>query len=214
MHIDRPLHSLAATELFAKDLAAILRPADAVALEGQLGAGKTTLVRLLAKALAIAPEAVSSPTFVLMHRYERDNAPDLIHIDAYRLDPPELDAQGLETLGLDTLNNDTITIIEWADRLADALPENALRIELRHVDEDKRSAHITIPESWHDRPALSTLKPRSDTICPITGQRVPADSPTWPFASERARMADLGKWFDERYEISRPIEERDLEQGD
>ncbi len=209
MEIERPLNSLAATELFAKDLAGLLCPGDVVALDGVLGAGKTTLVRFLAKALGIAPDSVSSPTFVLLHRYEREGKPDLVHIDAYRLAPEELD-----TLGLDAIEDGAIVVIEWAERLGDALAQEALRIELRHVDEDARSAHIRVHESWQDRPGLGSLEPRADTICPTTGERVPGESPTWPFANERARMADLGRWFDERYEITRPIEQRDIELGD
>jgi len=212
MEIERPLNSLQAIELFASDLASVLRAGDVVALDGPLGAGKTTLVRALAQALGISPGMVSSPTFVLMHRYERGDRPDLIHIDAYRIEPEELD-----TLGLDTITQDppgAIVVIEWARRLGDALDGHTLRIELSHVDEHARSAHLRVPDTWLDRPSIGALQPRPDTTCPITGEHVPGECPTWPFANERARMGDLGRWFSERYEISRPIEERDLEEGE
>jgi endogenous inhibitor of DNA gyrase (YacG/DUF329 family) len=55
---------------------------------------------------------------------------------------------------------------------------------------------------------------RAATTCPVTGQRVAPDCPTWPFANERARMADLHKWFSGQHVISRPLEQADLEQGE
>lgn len=213
--MERPLRSLDDTRLFARDLAGLLRPGDVVELDGPLGAGKTTLVREVARALGVSEREVASPTFVLMRRYGRREGPDLVHIDAYRLGEDELD-----TLGLDALGGDEILLIEWAERLGGQLVEQlgeraagALRLGLAHESETTRRVRIEFPPAWRGRPGLAALEPRPPTRCPVTGRPVPGDSPTWPFVDERARLVDLGQWMDEGYVISRPAEQKDLEEG-
>ncbi len=209
MQYTRVLNSPAGVDRLARDLAGVLRPGDRVALVGPLGAGKTTLVRHLASVLRCDMRQVASPTFVLVHQYERPDAPPLVHIDACRMDESEID-----TLGLDALDEGAIVLIEWADRVPELVGEDALRIELEHVDEGSRRAHIRVPASWEARQGLPALEAPPATICPITGKRVEGDSPTWPFFDERARLADLGRWLSESYQISRPIDQQDIEQSD
>lgn len=178
-----------------------------------MGAGKTTFVRLLAQNYGIAEEAVSSPTFVIMNIYgnEESDHPILAHMDCYRLgDESELDALGWDRI----INGDAIVLIEWAERINDAIPEDALRIAIDHVDETTRRFRFSIPEHWMERAGFDAIRPRPDTTCPVTGRPVPGESLTWPFASEQARMADLNAWFNEEHVISRPIEQADLEQGE
>lgn len=183
----------------------MLRPGDVLALIGELGAGKTTLVRALALGLGIDSAAISSPTFVLMNVYRREVGPAVLHLDAYRI----RGAEDLEATGWQELSPDAVTIIEWADRVEDALPAERLNIRLRHAPGDSRVAIIEVPDSWSTRAGVARLTGRTDATCPVTGRRVPADSPTWPFVDERARLVDLGRWFDGRYAIGRSIEPQD-----
>jgi tRNA threonylcarbamoyladenosine biosynthesis protein TsaE len=169
-----------------------------VGLDGPLGAGKTTLVRALAGALGADTRLVASPTYVIMHEYPIRNRATLVHIDAYRL------AGDLDDLGLDRVGEGSITFIEWAQRLADAMPPGSARITIDIVDEHRRDLLVDLPDAWRSRPALETLS--SDVIrCPKTDLAVSPADPHFPFATERARMADLHGWITERYQIQRPI---------
>ena len=99
-----------------------------IALCGTLGAGKTRFAQALAAACGVPREEVVSPTFVLCQQYRGDRA--INHLDAYRLH----DEDELRELGLDELIEAAgLTIIEWADRVKDALPDEHLRIEIEVV---------------------------------------------------------------------------------
>jgi tRNA threonylcarbamoyl adenosine modification protein YjeE len=112
---------LAALDAFAQGFARRLGPGSAVALRGLLGAGKTTLIRALVRALHGTDAAVSSPTFVFRQRY--DGSPPIEHLDLYRIeDPAELDELGLE----DAFGPDRITIVEWPERAPALLPFGAI----------------------------------------------------------------------------------------
>ena len=213
IELARNAPSLEHTRVIADDLAAVLRPGDIVRLQGEMGAGKTTFVRLLAQRFGIAPGAVSSPTFVIMNIYgdEGSDQPTLAHLDCYRLgDESELDALGWDRI----IDGDAIVLIEWPERIDDAIPGDALRVMIDHVDETSRRFRFVIPDHWQERAGFDAIRPRPDTTCPVTGEPVPGDSLSWPFSSERARMADLNAWFNEEHVISRPIEQADLEQGE
>jgi len=109
-----------ALDAFARTLAADLAPGDVLALRGPLGAGKTTLVRALVRALHGSDEAVSSPTFIFRQRY--DGSPPIEHLDLYRLDDPaDLIELGLE----DAFAPDRITLVEWPERAPSLLPGHA-----------------------------------------------------------------------------------------
>lgn len=111
-------NDLAGTADVARRLAEMLAPGVCLTLEGDLGAGKTTLVRLLVGALGGEPRDVSSPTYVLLHTYA---TPRLIvhHLDAYRVGG----ADDLEAIGFaELLEGGGATIVEWASRVTDALP--------------------------------------------------------------------------------------------
>jgi tRNA threonylcarbamoyladenosine biosynthesis protein TsaE len=122
-----------ATERLGAALATALSPGTVVALCGTLGAGKTRLVQAIAAAYGIPREEVVSPTFVLCHEYH--GARTIYHLDAYRLkDEDELRELGIEEL----FGSDAITIIEWADRVVSALPEEHLRVEIGVTGETSR----------------------------------------------------------------------------
>ncbi|MDF1810296.1 MAG: tRNA (adenosine(37)-N6)-threonylcarbamoyltransferase complex ATPase subunit type 1 TsaE [Phycisphaerales bacterium] len=212
IEIHRPARSIEHTKVIADDLGAILRPGDVVRLVGEMGAGKTTFVRMLAESFGIAPNAVSSPTFVIMNIYQnKEDSPTIAHMDCYRLgDESELDALGWDQI----IDSDAIILIEWPDRIASAIPNDSLTINIDHVDEQSRHFRFEIPDTWLDRAGFDAIRPRPMTTCPTTGTTVEGDSLTWPFASEQARMADLNAWFTEKHTISRPIEQSDIEQGE
>lgn len=119
----------AATERLGTAIGRALRGGDVVALDGPLGAGKTRLVRGIALGLDIDPRAVSSPTFVLVQEYaEDDGAIVLAHVDAWRLDGPEaVDGIGWDEFAAEP---DVVTVVEWASRIAAAMPPETVWVEL------------------------------------------------------------------------------------
>ncbi len=114
-------------------LAELLRPGDLVLLRGELGAGKTTLVRAVARALGVEGP-VTSPTFTVAQRYA-GRATEVAHMDAYRLEGP--DAEEAELLGA-AIAGDAIAFVEWPDAVLAALPEPRLQVELQHGGGDRR----------------------------------------------------------------------------
>lgn len=115
-------------------LAAHLRGGEVLLLCGDLGAGKTELVRGLAQGLGLAPAEVSSPTFILIHEYHHGRLP-LIHVDLYRLETP--DEEFLLTLE-DYWQPPAVTVIEWAERLGTQRPADYLLIQLEWQGADAR----------------------------------------------------------------------------
>ncbi|MEK7619607.1 MAG: tRNA (adenosine(37)-N6)-threonylcarbamoyltransferase complex ATPase subunit type 1 TsaE [Patescibacteria group bacterium] len=118
----------AATQNIAAEFALTLKGGEVIALYGDLGAGKTTFVKGLAKALGVT-EVVTSPTFVLMNVYRAHSKQisRLVHIDCYRLER----AGQLAEIGGDEYfgNSDTVVAIEWPERVNTVLPKDAIRIE-------------------------------------------------------------------------------------
>lgn len=130
--------SVQETHALGARLGNIVQAGDVIALQGDLGAGKTNFVQGLARGLGIA-EDVNSPTFILANEYYSGRLP-LFHIDAYRVaDVAEAEGFGLD----DYLNGDGVTVIEWAERVRDALPRDVLWIEFEYVDESTRALHVT-----------------------------------------------------------------------
>ena len=123
----------AALAAFGVEFARSLRPPPAavVAIAGELGAGKTTLVRAIARGLGVT-EPVTSPTFALVHRYEGTATP-VYHVDAYRLRRPADAAD----LGLDDMvaERNAVVLIEWPERLGSAMPAATHRIALSYTDD-------------------------------------------------------------------------------
>jgi tRNA threonylcarbamoyladenosine biosynthesis protein TsaE len=106
-------------------LAALLPPAGAVLLIGNLGAGKTTLAKGLIKGLTgVSPHEVTSPTFTLIHEY--GDRRKIYHIDLYRLD----DAADAAPLGLDDLFAGGLCIVEWGERFPQIMPRHRIEITL------------------------------------------------------------------------------------
>jgi tRNA threonylcarbamoyl adenosine modification protein YjeE len=116
------------------------KAASLIALQGDLGAGKTTLVQSIAMLLGVS-ETVQSPTFVIAKFYDTDHQDfkRLVHIDAYRIES----IAELEVLGWNDLLRDpeTLVIVEWPERIAEALPSNRQHYTISH---NKESRHIKL----------------------------------------------------------------------
>ncbi|SPF39296.1 conserved hypothetical protein [Candidatus Sulfotelmatobacter kueseliae] len=133
-------HSAEETIAFGRTLAELLVPPKLVLLRGDLGAGKTTLVKGIAAAFdAAAEEDVTSPTFTLVHEYRGPRA-NLYHIDLYRVDTP----RELETLGLDDLrSDDSVLLIEWGEKFPRLVRERDVEIVLERVGESDRRIRVS-----------------------------------------------------------------------
>src|SRR3989440_6533947 len=120
-------HSTEDTIAFGRTLASLLAPPKLVLLRGDLGAGKTTLIKGIAASFeAAAEEDVTSPTFTLVHEYRGPDA-ILYHIDLYRVDTP----RELDTLALDDLRSeDSILLIEWGEKFPKLVRECDFEISL------------------------------------------------------------------------------------
>jgi tRNA threonylcarbamoyl adenosine modification protein YjeE len=134
------LPDLDATTRLGASIAGGLRAGDAVALWGDLGAGKTTLARAILHALGVT-EDVPSPTFTLVQSYE--TCPKVAHYDLYRLKS----ARELEELGFDDALADGVVLVEWPERAPEALPPEALHVRLSARD-GMRIARLTGPARW------------------------------------------------------------------
>lgn len=212
-------HDEETTERLGEIIAEVAGTPTVVTLEGELGAGKTRLARGLARGLGIDPDEVSSPTFVvhIEHLAPRDRA--FSHLDAYRVQGDD----ELEAIGFDELldDPDRLIAIEWASRLEQALPSDRIEIRIDHVGESIR--RLSILDRRRDdlarRRLVEALEARTDAFvttlgverrCPTCGIVVETESHR-PFCSPRCRLADLERWFQGDYSISRPIEENDLD---
>ena len=146
--LDRP--DLAATEALAARLAPMLRPGDAVLLDGPLGAGKSAFARaLLRAATGDAALEVPSPTFTLVQSYDLPAGP-AHHFDLYRLSGPA----GLGELGWDEAR-EGIVLVEWPERLGPLAPPEALRIHLTPGAAEE-ARHVVL-SGWDAR--LEGLRP-------------------------------------------------------
>ncbi len=131
------LSSEAETTAFGQTLAKHLRPGDVVTFLGPLGAGKTRLAKAIAAAFGVPDDVVNSPTFTLIQEYDGDIP--IRHCDVYRLKS----AAEFPDLGLDDLfSPEGIALIEWADRVAEFLPDDRLEIRLEPVSVNERQATL------------------------------------------------------------------------
>jgi tRNA threonylcarbamoyladenosine biosynthesis protein TsaE len=130
-----------------RKLARLLKPPQLLLLRGELGTGKTTLVKGIAQALdAAEPDEVTSPTFTLLHEYEgtREGKPiKLYHIDVYRLEGE----RQLETLGLDELlTDDALVFVEWGDKFKSIKKRATGEIVITAEGGDARKIAVTLKE--------------------------------------------------------------------
>lgn len=128
-------------------LAGLARIGDVIALEGGLGAGKTTLARGILEGLGLEEEA-PSPSFAIVQPYD---VPDVrlpvAHVDLYRIDSPG----EAEELALDEYLMDSLLIVEWPDRLGDDAWPDALRLHIDIEPDGARRLTACVPDAWTDR---------------------------------------------------------------
>jgi tRNA threonylcarbamoyladenosine biosynthesis protein TsaE len=127
------------TIALGQELASMLAPPKLVVLSGDLGAGKTTLVKGIAQGFGAASEEdVTSPTFTLIHEY-RGPAATVYHIDLYRIDTP----RELDTLALDDLMTDnSVLLIEWGEKFPRFQRERDVKIAIERISENERRIKI------------------------------------------------------------------------
>lgn len=159
LHFDLPDDPLA-TERLGERLGQHLVAGNTVALDGPLGAGKTTLVRGLARGLDIDdPDAVSSPTYLLV--VEHDGPTGLLHADAYL---PQKLAGFLDDGGVEYLfDNARVVVVEWASNVRKLLPENTLWIELQRGEQPGRRVVLRTSTAG-DYAWLSDLRTMPETL--------------------------------------------------
>jgi len=136
------LPDVTATAALGARIAAGLSVGDLIALEGDLGAGKTTLARAILRSLGVT-EDVPSPTFTLVQLYE---TPDLTvrHYDLYRIE----NANEIAELGIDEAVEDGVALVEWPERADGRLPGELLHVGLRATDANARMASLSGPAKW------------------------------------------------------------------
>lgn len=132
------------TEKFGLALGSKLKGSDVICLNGDLGAGKTTLTKSIGKGMGI-DDYITSPTFNIINEYYSDL--NLYHFDTYRLE----NVDDVEYLGFDEyFYSDGVCIIEWADRIKEFLPDQYLELNIKKIDDDKREIELV---AFGDRPA-------------------------------------------------------------
>ncbi|CAH0119403.1 tRNA threonylcarbamoyladenosine biosynthesis protein TsaE [Paenibacillus sp. CECT 9249] len=125
-------HSEEETERFAAALAGWIEPGAVIALDGDLGAGKTRFSQALAKAIGVK-DIVNSPTFTIIKEYEGKKFP-LYHMDVYRISLEEADELGLD----EYFYGEGLTLVEWASIIADLLPPRHLHIYIETIGATER----------------------------------------------------------------------------
>lgn len=141
------------TEKIGAQLAPILEPNDVLLLDGDLGAGKTTFTKGLAKGLGIK-RYVKSPTFTIIHEYHEGRMP-LYHMDVYRLEDG-----GGDDLGWDEyFFGGGVSVIEWSQYIRDYLPDDYLKLKIARNDDDDDQRILTFePQDQHYEELVAQLK--------------------------------------------------------
>ncbi|HXE57187.1 MAG TPA: tRNA (adenosine(37)-N6)-threonylcarbamoyltransferase complex ATPase subunit type 1 TsaE [Gemmatimonadales bacterium] len=135
-----------------------LPPGALLTFEGELGAGKTTLIQAIARGLGVEAPA-TSPTYALVHRYQGRRGP-VFHLDCYRLRTPD-EAADLDWESL--LAEGDAVLVEWPERAAEWVPAPTLRFRLHHLDDDTRRG-LEIVESDGGAPIRAAARGRDSDV--------------------------------------------------
>lgn len=141
------LQNLEETRFFGGKLGELALPGDVICLDGDLGAGKTTLTQAIARGLEVPDsEYVTSPSFAVLHQYP--GRIPLYHMDFYRLH----DALEILDLGLDEyFSLSGLTVIEWPSRASGILPDDRLELTIDNPGDDSRIIRCACPSGWEAR---------------------------------------------------------------
>jgi tRNA threonylcarbamoyladenosine biosynthesis protein TsaE len=152
-----PVASAAETQALAKRIGAQLRAGDLLVLTGELGAGKTTFTQGLGEGLGVRP-GIISPTFVLMREHPSlGQGPDLVHVDAYRLDS----AAEIDDIDLENTMDSSVTVVEWGRDRVEHLSESRLEIDLHRavgLDDGRPSASLDFDTEDADEPRTIVMR--------------------------------------------------------
>jgi len=225
LRVERECAEVGSTEALGRGFSLLLRSGDVVTLTGDLGAGKTTFVRAVAGGLGVDERTVSSPTFVIVNRYEiagrvATHTVDagvfaVSHIDAYRLHgDDELDNVGWDrVMNVDAAAPGTVALIEWPERIGSALPRDVARVTIGATGVVSRHFTFEFPASWRQRAKMERFEAEAPRRCPKTGAWVAPGSAHYPFADARAQGSDLFGWLTEKYGVEKPITESGDDEG-
>ena len=145
------------TQHLGEKIAGLMKPGSVIALTGELGSGKTTFTKGLARGLGVPdPEYVNSPSFVLAREYK--GRINLYHFDLYRLD----NLHDIEYIGIqEYLNGDGVVVIEWAEKGLPIVPRDNLLITIRYTSAAKRERSVSLkPQGQRYRELIEQLKIR------------------------------------------------------
>ncbi|MCM1037653.1 MAG: tRNA (adenosine(37)-N6)-threonylcarbamoyltransferase complex ATPase subunit type 1 TsaE [Bacteroides sp.] len=132
--------SAAAVDEAARSFVGLMDDATVYAFHGEMGAGKTTFISALTRALGVSDEEANSPSFALVNEYRSDTTAELIyHFDLYRLEKLE---EALDLGFEDYLDSGALCLIEWPDIVADVLPDDTVDVTIRVNDDGSRDLII------------------------------------------------------------------------
>lgn len=113
------------------------------AFYGDMGAGKTTFINALSKALGVESDATGSPSFSIINEYRSDTTAELIyHFDLYRLENLE---EAFDIGVEDYFDSGALCLLEWAERIEDILPDDTVKVNLKVLDDDSRELTVIMP---------------------------------------------------------------------
>ena len=185
------------TQSWAEALGRSLHAGDVVGLEGPLGAGKTCFVRGLLVGRGGMAADVSSPTFVIMQEYPCGVGRTLAHLDAYRVRGAEdMESVGWEEMLAGDTKGDLMVAVEWPSRISESMPELWIEVKIEHLGTRERRLAFCCPAELADRLDGIVRKIESPRhTCPSCGAVIKGNQESFPFCSDRCRMADLNQWF-------------------
>lgn len=126
----------------AQEFLGIMDDATIYAFYGEMGAGKTTFINALSKALGVEDDPTSSPSFSIINEYRSDTTAELIyHFDLYRLENLE---EAFDIGVEDYFDSGALCFIEWPERIADILPDDTVRVDIAVLDDDSRKLTVTV----------------------------------------------------------------------
>ena len=134
------IKSLDSIDTAAREFVEMMGDSTVFAFYGEMGAGKTTFINAVAKALGVEDDATGSPTFAIINEYRSDTTAELIyHFDLYRLENIE---EAFDIGVEDYFDSGALCLLEWPERIEDILPDDTVRVTVRVNDDDSRTIEI------------------------------------------------------------------------